>query len=510
MRICIVVPTERYLDNAGTRIRYQRIRGPLSSAGHEVSILPIHTFSKLDHDVYLFSKCYEATSQLMARMAARAGKIVGVDLFDDYFSQYDNGQIQRFRNWLKEFLPSADFVLCSTPIFVDIVRDYAPELPVHIMGDPFDKFDIEGLRRALNTKHSDLSATGMLKVAWYGRGDNTIFPVGLADLTAFAPHLSALQKLGFTVRLEIMTDSQSMTGDALASLSSLPILFELHEWSEVAEQSLLSRSHVAFLPVSAQNFSIAKSLNRCITALSAGCQILSVGYPLYETFDEIIYRDAYTLGEDLNRKQPRLRLETLKTLERLLHTHADPIAGANKLAAFLDTIASNKIAKPQPRSKDGPVMLFLHGLGSTGLIHKFVRRQDGFSVASPFATGGLNYDIRFVWNDECTGLNVLLSEGARNSLPESLRRQCTKYGLINEYTFYAITQAQLPELALNVAFLGKSVSPSGKYAAYPEVMKVMKTVVEMLFPKSLCVVSELSRTAQRATVENIIEVREFQ
>lgn len=155
-------------------------------------------------------------------------------------------------------------------------------------------------------------------------------------------------------------------------------------------------------------------------------------------------------------------------------------------------------------------MLFLHGLGTTGLIHKFVRRQDGFSVASPFATGGLNYDIRFVWNDECTGLNVLLSEGARNSLPEFLRRQCTKYGLINEYTFYAITQAQLPELALNVAFLGKSVSPSGKYAAYPEVMKVMKTVVEMLFPKSLCVVSELSRTAQRATVENIIEVREFQ
>ncbi|MBW6423198.1 hypothetical protein KX729_17205 [Rhizobium sp. XQZ8] len=505
MKICIVVPTERYLSNAGARIRYQRLRAPLFAAGHEVSVLPIDAFKDLDHDVYLFSKCYEATSQLIARMAARAGKIVGVDLFDDYFSQHDNGQTRRFRSWLEEFLPNADFVLCSTPTFIDIVRDYAPQLPVHVMGDSFDTFDIEKLRRLLNAKHSDLWATRTLRVAWYGRGDNALFPVGLADLAAFGPHLSSLQNLGFTVRLEIMTNSQAMTADALASLAAIPVPFELHEWSEAEEEALLSRSHVVFLPVSAQSFSVAKSLNRCITAFSFGCQILSVGYPLYEVFDTIIYRDVSTLGDDLERKQPRLRLETLKALEHLLHLHADPVAGANNLSAFLNTVASVKMTKPQEPSKVDSTILFLHGIGSTGLIHKFVRRQKGLSVSSPFTAMSLNYDVRFEWSDECTGLNILLSKRARALLSDAFRQMSTEHGSINDIPFYKITQEAIPELSLNVAFLGKSTSASGKYAAYQDVMKVMNTVVGKLFPDSDCFVSELSRTAHRAAIDNVVE-----
>ncbi|KQR69185.1 hypothetical protein [Rhizobium sp. Leaf341] len=512
MKICIVIPSERYLNNAGARIRYQRLRAPLVEAGHKVSVSTIEAFRKLDHDVYLFSKCYEATSLIIARRAAQAGKIVGVDLFDDYFSQYDNGQTQRFRSWLQEFVPNADFVLCSTPAFIDIVRDYDPKLPVHIMGDSFDSFDIEKLKRLLNAKHSDLWATKTLRVAWYGRGDNALFPVGLADLAAFGSHLSALQDYGFAVRLEVMTNSEAMTGDALASLAAVPVPFEVHEWSEADEQALLERSHVVFLPVSGQSFSIAKSLNRCTTAFSSGCQVLSVGYPLYEVFDSVIYRDARTLGDDLACKQPRLRLETLERLQRLLHLHADPVAGANNLIAFLETLApstTTESQEPQEPQQAAPVIL-LNGIASTGLIHKFVRRQKGLSVASPFTVTNVNYDVRFEWNAACTGLDVLLSENARGHLAEPFMPMAVEHGMINEFPFYKIAQESLPELSLDVAFLAKSASPSGKYAAYQDVIKVMKTVLQMLFPQSACVVAELSKAAHRAAVDNPVGPLELQ
>ncbi|TDW25971.1 hypothetical protein EV128_116144 [Rhizobium azibense] len=502
MRICVVVPTQKYLKNAGARIRYQRIKDPLQTIGHEFEVLPIDDIDKLDHDIYLFSKCYDAKALLIARMASQSGKIVGVDLFDDYFSQTDDSRTQRFRTWLREFLRDADFILCSTPVLRDVARQYTPELPIHVMGDPFDSYDADTLRRLLNHKHSDLWATQVIKVAWYGRGDNALYPVGLADLSAFAPQLADLQNSGFEVRLEILTNTQAMTGDALAALRSIPVPYALQEWSETAEQTLLSHCQVVFLPVSAQRFSISKSLNRCVTALYKGCQILSAGYPLYRAFDEVIYRDASKLAEDLRDKRPRLRLETLTSLERLLHIHADPVAGALGLASFLSSIVSSKIQPAGSAKKARPSAVFLHGLESTPLAHKFVRRHKGLSICSPFSDMKLNFDIRFQWNAQRTGLDLLFSEHAQKLLPRDLVAKSVLHGKINDLHFRKIDQRDLPLLACDAASLGDSTPPIGKYASYAPVIATINRAVYKLFPETVCIISENSRMAKRSWVDD--------
>jgi hypothetical protein len=104
MKICVIAPKEGYLAQAGVRIRYQRIAGRLETAGHELQIRIIDDLQSVeafDCDIYLFSKCHDARSQIVARELCRIGKVIGVDLFDDYFSQSRDSRFVRQREWLK-------------------------------------------------------------------------------------------------------------------------------------------------------------------------------------------------------------------------------------------------------------------------------------------------------------------------------------------------------------------------------------------------------------------------
>ena len=87
MKICVIAPSEGFLKLAGVRIRYQRIDEYLKKQWHSLSIEVIDNFrsiSHFKHDVYLFSKCNDARSFLLARLLNQENKLVGVDFFDDY------------------------------------------------------------------------------------------------------------------------------------------------------------------------------------------------------------------------------------------------------------------------------------------------------------------------------------------------------------------------------------------------------------------------------------------
>lgn len=492
MKICVVVPSEDYLKRAGVRIRYRRIATFLQVAGHRLTLLPVGEFKKIDHDVYLFSKCFDANALVIAQMAASHGRIVGVDLFDDYFSQKDDSRFQRLRGWLTGALTNADFVLCSTPVMRRVAEQYAPTVPAFVMNDPYEPYDIESLRRQLTRKHAGLWAKSMLNVAWYGMGDNPHFPVGLSDLVAFSDELDAMQGRGFDVRLTVLTNARAMTGDGLAALSALPLPYEVREWSEAEERRLLAWSHVVFLPVSAQNFSVAKSLNRAITALCAGNQVLSAGFPLYKPFDDFIYRDATLLIDDLNAERPRVRAETLRPLDKILRAHADPAGEARGLIGFLEGIARCKAdgAAATAVSRSRPWGALVHGFESSGAVHKLVKRLRGLSVGSPMNNLKLNFDIRFVWNERRTGLDLLLWENICGLLPPSLAEKTVPGGKVIDFEYRKLDQEALPELACDGGYLADCESPAAKLAAYPHVMSAVLRVMKDLFPDIPCTVSE--------------------
>ena len=195
---------------------------------------------------------------------------MGVDVFDDYFSDTTDSRLVRYRSWLYQLVQLCDFALCSTAVMEQVIAKYRADVPTHQLNDPSLDHEI-GELPDLITRKADLARDSMLiRAAWFGVGDNPYFPVGLADLAAYAETLGELRTQGFAIDLTILTNRRALTADGLSLITQLPIKARVEEWTESAERDLLRDALVTFLPVNARGFSAAKSLNRAVTALSAG------------------------------------------------------------------------------------------------------------------------------------------------------------------------------------------------------------------------------------------------
>ena len=416
MRLTVLVPSDDYKTYAGSRIRYGRVGPELSLCGVQLGLEEIGGFdpSKAVCDAVLVSKCHDAQSLVAAAGTRERGALVGVDLFDDYFSDATDSRLLRYRNWLSQLLAFCDFAVCSTDAMVDVVRRLTNRLPVHLMNDPAPAVDERLLSAVLAQKYSKACNDRTLRVCWFGVGDNAYFPVGLSDLSAFSGELGALRRSDMDVRLTILTNRRALTADGLALIERLPVPTRVHQWSEAAECRILEESLLAFLPVSHQPFSRAKSLNRAITALTSGCQVLSSGYPLYGALDGFIYRTSKSFLEDLAAETLRLSPRSVgQFLKAGLDVWANAAIEASRLATFLKGLT------PSDDRPQGMVSL-IHGFGSRAETHAMVKRVNGLSVASPYCAAPLEFDV--IFRGGVPNAQMLVSRQAAERLLPHARR----------------------------------------------------------------------------------------
>lgn len=488
MKICVVLPSEQQKAQAGVRIRYERITAELQAGGHSLELVPITDFllnTRPNHDCYLISKCYDARALLLAAQLRRAGKLVGVDLFDDYFSQTDDSRFARLRYWLRALLRNCSFVLCSTEGMRDIALQYAPELPIHLMNDPAPGDDFAAAAAALTGKLAAVRASRRLDVAWFGMGDNPNFPVGLADLCAFGAEVARLTGFGIDLHLTVLTNRRALTADRMEQLRDIGLPYTVEEWSEEAEQQLLARSMVAFLPVNAQQFSRVKSLNRAVTALSAGTQVLSAGYPLYAPLGAFIYRNARDFLSDLSKERLLLRVETVEQLRQHMQQVASVVNEAAGLAQFL-TRLQNK-----PQCGDSSPYAVIHGRETTGDVHKFAQKRAALSVAMPFCPLELNFDVRFEMSD--AGLHALVSEKMVPLMDPAAAAMLSpgKKLLITDYKMLSVSKLHIQEMPVNGLLTLNC--PAADAAAYPAIGAAIVQAMAAMFPGMECIFSEQSK-----------------
>jgi hypothetical protein len=414
MKLVVLVPSEEYKSYAGARIRYRRLAPELERQGVHLTLIDLATFDPRaeDYDVLLISKCHDAQSLVAAVMAAAQGKLVGVDLFDDYFSQTTDSRLTRYREWLGQLLGTCDFAVCSTEPMAKVVRSYDDQLPVLVVNDPAPQHDLDELGQLIAAKVAAAHDLRTLGVLWFGVGDNPFFSVGLADLCAYRGTLQALVRDRFAVELTILTNPRALNAEGLSLIRQLPVTTHIVEWSEDAERYALASALVTFLPVNAQPFSVAKSANRAVTALSSGCQLLSVGYPLYSALEPLIYRDAQSLLADLDRSSMRHSPERMDVYLEKLDALANAKNEALKLAAFLATL------KPSKTDRSLPISL-VHGHSTRAEAHKMAVAAEGFSVASPYCTAPLNFDV--IFRPARSKIEMLVSRRAADRLLPACR-----------------------------------------------------------------------------------------
>jgi hypothetical protein len=437
MKISVLVPSEDYKQYAGARIRYGRLKPHLSRLGIDIALANVTEFApdRAECDVLIISKCHDARALIAAAASLERGILVGVDLFDDYFSQAGDSRLARYRIWLAQILPSCDFALCSTPAMARTVEDYRADLPLHVVNDPADEDSPNELERVLAAKLAKADDEQTLRLAWFGVGDNPHFDVGLSDVAAYSGILSRLRHSGMDVELTVLTNSRALSSRGLAMLGEVPVRTRLVEWSEERERRLLDDAFACFIPVNAQGFSAAKSLNRAVTALSAGCQVISVGYPLYARLGQLIYREAESFLEDLASGRMRHAPGSTEQFKRAI----DDLASAKAEAAGLATFLAGRNAR---KAGAGTTLALVHGFAVNGTAHKLVQSLGGLSVASPYCTGDFAFDV--IFQKEPGGLGMLVSDEALPRLAAGTRRKLRDNTSISGRRFWAVPDRREP------------------------------------------------------------------
>lgn len=484
MRIAVLIPSADYSKYAGARIRYGRIAPVLADRGIDLMLHDIADFraTEFDADILIISKCHDSRSLVAAAAMAERGCRVGVDLFDDYFSQTGDSRLARFRNWLTQILRHCRFGLCSTKAMARVIGEYRPELPVHVMNDPAADWQIERLPEILAFKRKQSLASRRLIVAWFGVGDNPNFPVGLHDLAAFGGKLRDLTMTGMDVALRVLTNARALTAEGLAELDQLPVRTTIDEWSEDRERALLEEAFAAFLPVNLQPFSAAKSLNRAVTALTAGCQVLSVGYPLYSQLDSLIYRDAELMLADLERDSLRLSAARIGIYRDAMESFASASKEGEKLIEFL-----SKVDAAEP--SDGTLAL-IHGHGANGAAHKMVRALNGLSIASPYCTETLAFDV--IFKGAPKGLSMFVSERAAQRLRPEISSKKYPAPIIGGAKFLEIADGERASAGELPIDWSASALPF-QLATYGETMQEIRTRIAAAFGPCRTIVSETSQ-----------------
>lgn len=486
MKISVLIPSDEYKSYAGARIRYGRLASELHLLGIELSLEDIGTFDPATSsaDAVLISKCHDARSLVAAAAARTRGQRVGVDLFDDYFSQGSDSRLVRFRTWLSQLVGLCDFALCSTPAMAAVVRGYREDLPVHVVNDPAPVADISALPDALGSKLTAASDGQTLRIAWFGVGDSPHFQVGLADLAAFGDELDRLTKSGADLELSILTNERALTADGLALIDDLPIRTKVSTWTEEGERHLLSNSFACFLPVNAQAFSAAKSLNRAVTALAAGCQVISNGFPLYEPLGNLIYGDLDEFMRDLSAGKMKHSAGNIGAYRAAFEGLASPANEAARIAEFIRQI-------PAPGRGEDETIVLVQGQSPNGLAHKAVKALKGLSVASPFCPPALGFDI--VFRGGLKEVAMLVSDSASHRLKPDIQRDLKVSTTVSDRKFWLVPSEAANSDSSSLGTEWHSAPLPFQIAAYPRSMKQIRERMDEAFGPCRFLLSENSQ-----------------
>jgi hypothetical protein len=492
MKVQVFVRSPDWLNSAGTRIRYRRLQPEFARLGCTLAIdsmSQIREGLKLNADVYLFSKCQDAGALMLADMLREAGALVGFDLFDDYISTRSSVTFAQ-RHFQRDLSDKVDFMLCSTPHMQALTKSMAPAVPAHVLNDPFQLVTRERLVQLLESKTDQVRRTGRVEVLWFGNGNNPLFPVGVSDLIAFSEALRPLQTAGFTVHLKVLTNAEALNAEGLNRLRMLPYPVEVEEWSEEAERASLDKATLAFLPVNYQGFSIAKSLNRAVTALTHGTQILTAGYPLYAALDTFAYDSATALAADLQTSSLKLRTTTLDQFDRQLASLADPELEATR---FMDFLTELPIGSAQIPVEQRQLRAIVHGSASTPAIHNLGRSLGWLSLGSPLTRQALPFNAEIGFFDSSTMLEFRLMRETLERLTDKWHERAlplpkADYG---EYSHILPLPDTEAGRFLNSLVPQMLETRAGRMIHYEAVMRATEAVFGTIFGDMLMMRSEL-------------------
>jgi hypothetical protein len=141
-----------------------------------------------------------------------------------------------------------------------------------------------------------------------------------------------------------------------------------------------------------------------------------------------IYRDTAALLEDLAKNSLRHSPARIEEFEQLMDDLASPRREAAGIVEFLGKI------QPAPAA-DLPLIL-VHGQSTNGAAHKAVQALKGLSVASPYCSAPMGFDVMF--RGEPDRLTMLVSDAVASQLKADVRARAGASTTISDKKFWVV------------------------------------------------------------------------
>lgn len=276
--------------NAGITIRIKPVIKRLRSQGIEVSLVTfkdivgslLNASGDLAKGTYLFSKPHKYEYLACMLALQNLGYRVGIDIFDNYYSESDALREFGVQSIWKNILREADFCIFSTPYLLK----YASSLRIdskymYVIGDPVYPDWYDPLKIKTSTKWEQFfREQSHIDVIWFGIDSNPYFSAGISDifcnisrLREFLLYPSWFFNKKITHKIYICTRDTLRSRKLVTELYKIGINVEFVQWSNNVCTQLLEDSHAVFLPTNNNDFVLSKTHNRLVEALSHNCLV---------------------------------------------------------------------------------------------------------------------------------------------------------------------------------------------------------------------------------------------
>ena len=300
---------------ASTRLRCLRVMAALREQGLDAGLFAPEEAAPA---VLVLNKRYDARSLARARAMQAVGTKLVLDLCDNHFYCCPPSPIWRQRaDVLRAAVSTVDAVTVPTIALADVVHAECPDAPlVHVVGDPMEPAFIPspGARwrhlvdelKLLRLQHrlQRTRGEGALLLVWFGNHGSENAEGGMLDLLRIREPLRSM-----AARRGLSLTVISNSGDKFVALArELGIPCYYLPWTAGTFSRAAALHDIALLPIGINPFTVCKSNNRVVTALTHGLAVVADPIPSYREFEgDAIISDwvagLATLGADATMRQ---------------------------------------------------------------------------------------------------------------------------------------------------------------------------------------------------------------
>lgn len=189
----------------------------------------------------------------------------------------------------------------------------------------------------------DANTDPVKTILWFGHHGSAYSQSGIINILEVA---SAIEAISHDIPLRLLVISNNYF-KFLDLIAPLPFSTVYEEWHPTRIYQQISDSDVVIIPNSKTPFSLSKSANRAVLALSLGVPVLATQIPSMDPFTDCVLFDDWENGLRQYLTQPELVANHLKTAQSVIQTSYRGEAIAEQWVLLLNSIPKKSYAQSQ-------------------------------------------------------------------------------------------------------------------------------------------------------------------